>query len=708
MSRTLHVSPSGADDHAGTPSSPLLTISRAAELAMPGDTVLIHAGTYREWVRPPRGGLSDRCRITYAAAPGEHVLVTGAEPVAGWVRAEAIDEGVPAGRDGAPETSAPEAGAADPVDVWRVTVPNAFFSDRGVRNPFATELFGDWVVRPDPRDPEAAPQHLGAVYLDGRALSEAPSLAAVAHPSRRDALVDDWTRTTVPAPDADWATRTWAARVDGEAATTTIQAHFGPGVDPNDHLVEINVRPAVLRPERHHIDWITVRGLELAQAATQWAPPTAEQEGLVGPNWAKGWILEDNVIHDSRCSGVSLGKESSTGQNFAGTRRDKPGYLYQLESVFAARRIGWDKEHIGSHIVRRNQIFDCGQTGIVGHLGCVFSTIEDNDIHDIATRRDFFGHEIAGIKLHAAIDVRIRHNHIHDCTLGTWLDWETQGTRISRNIYHDNARDLFVEVSHGPYLVDHNVFASPAAVEVVSGGGAFVHNLVAGTVRLEPVMDRATPYHLPHSTQVAGYSVIPGGDDRWVGNLFLGGDAQAAYGPEFRGGDRSGIGAGTSVYEGFPASFEEYMGPVLAASGEHDHDTYHGRRLPAYVRANVYAGGARPVPGEPGAAMLSGPVSVAVRVAEGGGADPDEGGPSGEGVILEVMVPAGLSAAARPVVGGADLERTYFAQAEYEEPDGTPALMDVDLVGDVARQGRAVPAGPLYGLREGRAAVRLW
>ena len=46
-----------------------------------------------------------------------------------------------------------------------------------------------------------------------------------------------------------------------------------------------------------------------------------------------------------------------------------------------------------------------------------------------------------------------------------------------------------------------------------SQGGAFVHNLVGGTVRLEQVMDRATPYHQPHSTQVAGYAAIYGGDD---------------------------------------------------------------------------------------------------------------------------------------------------------------------------------------------------
>jgi hypothetical protein len=93
-----------------------------------------------------------------------------------------------------------------------------------------------------------------------------------------------------------------------------------------------------------------------------------------------------------------------------------------------------------SHVIRRNTIFDCGQNGIVGHLGCIFSTIEDNHIHDIAVKREFYGYEIGGIKLHAALEVVIRHNRIHDCSLGTWLDWHTQGTRVTRNVYYANNR----------------------------------------------------------------------------------------------------------------------------------------------------------------------------------------------------------------------------------------------------------------------------
>jgi hypothetical protein len=61
-----------------------------------------------------------------------------------------------------------------------------------------------------------------------------------------------------------------------------------------------------------------------------------------------------------------------------------------------------------------------------------------------------------------------------------------------------------------------------------------------------------------------------------------------------------------------------------------------------------------------------------------------------------------------PRVGGADLERTYFADAEFEERDGTPAVMDTDLVGDVAPAGALVPAGPLHALRDGRNELRIW
>ena len=416
---TLHVATDGADTADGSAGRPLRTISRAAELARPGDTVLVHAGEYREWVRPRRGGLSETRRITYQAAPGEHVVIKGSEPVTGWERDRA---------------AAPCGGRRCPTRC----------SATGTRSPRRSRATGSSSPRPPLR------KHLGDVYLNGLSCYEVSTRGrgdrpAAAHrgPRPLDAALPDRVR------NPGQTRLVWYAEVGED--TTTIWANF-QGADPNAELVEINVRRSVFSPVEHHVDYITVRGFELAQAACPWAPPTADQPGLIGPNWAKGWIIEDNVIHDAKCSAVSLGKEASTGDNYATLRGDKPGYQYQLESVFAARQIGWDREHVGSHVVRRNTIFDCGQNAIVGHLGCVFSTIEDNHIYNIAIKREFYGHEIAGIKLHAAIDVEIRHNRIHDCSLGIWLDWQTQGTRVSRNLCYRNNRDLFVEVSHGPYL----------------------------------------------------------------------------------------------------------------------------------------------------------------------------------------------------------------------------------------------------------------
>ncbi len=655
---TLHVATDGADAADGSDGRPLRTISRGAELAQPGDTVLVHGGEYREWVRPRRGGLSDARRITYQAAPDEHVVIKGSERVTGWEREQG--------------------------SVWRASVPNTLF---GAWNPYVRQVTGDWLV--EPKAPLA--RHLGDVYLSGLSFYEVSTRDEVTDPPQRTEITDHWTRTTSRVRNPEQTQLVWYAEVGADA--TTIWANF-QGADPNAELVEINVRRSVFYPVDHHLDYITVRGFELAQAACSWTPPTAEQPGLIGPNWAKGWIIEDNVIHDAKCSAVSLGKEASTGHNYATMRGDKPGHEYQIESVFAARQIGWDREHIGSHVVRRNTIFDCGQNGIVGHLGCVFSTIEDNHIYNIAIKREFYGHEIAGIKLHAAIDVEIRHNRIHDCSLGTWLDWQAQGTRVSRNLYYRNNRDLFVEVSHGPYLVEHNVLASNVSFESFSQGGAFVHNLIGGTVRLVPVHDRATPYHVPHSTQVAGFAVIYSGDDRWFGNLFLGGDIAKAYGYDTSQGDHPPAGYGTAAYDGSPTSIEDFI-DRMASLPEGSYRRIPGVKEPAYLRDNVYAPGASAFAGESSALALTGEVSF--EVVEDGGE-----------VHVEARLPETFDGARVGVVTGADLPRPRLVDADFEERDGTPAVVDVDLLGERKNPVQEYPAGPIAALSAGKSRIRVW
>ena len=131
-------------------------------------------------------------------------------------------------------------------------------------------------------------------------------------------------------------------------------------------------------------NYITVRGFTLRHAATPWAPPTAEQIGLLGTNWSKGWIIENNRISHSRCAGITLGKH---GDEFDNQSADQAiGYI---ETIRRALQRDWNREHIGSHIVRNNHISHCEQAGVCGSLGAIFSQITGNVIHDIHQEQAF-------------------------------------------------------------------------------------------------------------------------------------------------------------------------------------------------------------------------------------------------------------------------------------------------------------------------------
>jgi alpha-N-arabinofuranosidase len=470
-SREYHVSVTGDDSAAGSASMPLRTISAAAEKAQPGDVITVHEGVYRERINPPRGGTSEERRIVYQAAFGEKVAIKGSEVVTGWEQVQ--------------------------NDTWKVTLADRFF---GKLNPFQDVIRGDWFHR------RGRDHHTGAVYLRGHWLNEAANKEEVLEPVGENPL--------------------WFAQAD--EVGTTIWAQF-KGVDPNEEDVEVNVRRTVFYPDKPGIDYITVRGLTMEHAATPWAPPTAEQIGLIGTHWSKGWIIENNTIRYSVCTGITLGKYGDQWDNTS--QNSAEGYVKTIERALADR---WSKEDIGHHVVRNNHISYCEQSGIVGSMGAVFSTVTGNEIHDIHQSRSFSGFEIAGIKFHGPIDTVIRHNHIYRCGGfgGIWLDWMTQGTRVTGNLLHDNSQDLFVEVNHGPFLVDNNVFLSDGGLLESCGGGAYAHNLFGCPIRLRAELTRETPFHKAHSTQVAGLSKVVGDDERFYNNLFVGHNGLAGYGKE--------------------------------------------------------------------------------------------------------------------------------------------------------------------------------
>ncbi|AOW10547.1 carbohydrate-binding protein [Flavobacterium gilvum] len=603
-----HVSATnGSDANIGLKEKPFKTIMAAAKVAKPGDVITVHAGIYREQITPPRGGTSKEKCITYQAASGEHVVITGSELVKGWEKVQ--------------------------DNTWKLTLPNSFF---GTTNPFDEQIYGSWYHG------KGKPNHTGSVYLNGKRIREAFSFDDVLKTTNSQqywyaeaegnggqilmnfewirpvggklmssmnasveggdqalciSITDRWPfgylkngsilhfdgvdfgdgtdsldfqaatlakggtvemhldtpsgellGTSVVTNTGDWETFSvfnlkMSRKLSGKknvcfvirapkldpSGKTTIWAKFPDGVNPNTATVEVSVRSQVFYPNKTGINYITVRGFVLENAATNWASPSAEQPGLIGPRWAKGWVIENNIIRNSRCSGISLGRptfgHSHHYQKLPPRVYPEPnGGQTEKQLLDYFQNASWTKDEAGFHTIRNNQIYDCGQTGIVGCSGGAFSLIEGNDIHDICLEETFTGEETAGIKLHFAVDAVLKDNHIYNTNRGLWLDWGSQGAQVVGNLFHDNleTEDVFVEVCHGPILFANNIMLSKNAINLGSQGVANVHNLIGGKItggRDRCAGGRFTYFFEPHGTVSVGKPLNEGGDWQWYNNL---------------------------------------------------------------------------------------------------------------------------------------------------------------------------------------------
>lgn len=654
-----YVSGSEKREGDGSKKFPFCTIQEAVRCAGPGDEVIVSPGIYREAVNPIRSGEKER-PIVYRAEVLGKSIITGAEPVKCWERFKG--------------------------DVWLARIPNGLF---GMYNPYTTLIAGDWYYT-------KVPLHTGEVYLNGKSMYEADSIEQVEAPKVHE-----------PSNDAAFSVYRWYTCQDGN--DTLIYANFH-GKNPNEENVEINVRRHCFYPEQAGVDYITVSGFVIRQAATNWAPPTAYQEGMVGPHWSRGWIIEDCEISDSKCVGISLGKYLQPENENKWTRyRMKQGTQTERDAICQAQAEGWTKERIGSHLIRRCHIHDCEQAGIVGHLGCAFSEIKENHIHHIGCKHQLSGAEIGGIKLHAALDVQLIRNHIHHCTRGIWLDWQAQGTRVSGNLFHHNfppeetkcfqspldiGEDLFIEVSHGPTLVDHNLLLSPQSCRIAAQGVALVHNLICGSFtsvgegtnnvsgtetvsvgrrKLADAGPRYTPYHMPHRTELAGFMTILHGDIRCCNNIFV-----QNYKPHMFDYMFSMISlvpqnseAGLAPYDGYMTR-EEYQSLFFedGDEGAQEDRTKYYIPLPVTAEGNVYFNGAKPWTKERNFCEVK-KNGACVKLKE-----------TDKGWVLETelmkLLPQALNT---PVISTEYLGEAFEPEQKFENPDGSPIIFDKDYFG---------------------------
>ncbi len=277
---------------------------------------------------------------------------------------------------------------------------------------------------------------------------------------------------------------------------------------------------------------------------------------------------------------------------------------------------------------------------------------------------------MAGIKFHGAIDTVISHNHVYRTCRGIWLDWMSQGARVTGNLLHDNEsrEDLFVEVNHGPFMVDNNLFLSGNVLNDISHGCAFAHNLFAGRVIAWP-NKRTTPYHKAHSTEIAGMHDLPGGDHRFYNNIFTSPGGKVPW--------------PTKIPKHL--NVQHYFG--LA--------TYDAVKLPIYMAGNVFLHRAEPSKHE-GNLLVEPKVDPWLKLEE----RPD-------GWYLQMMFNKTWADHKRPLVTTEMLGKAKIPDLPYEQPDGTPYRLDTDYFGKKRNTENPAP-GPFQLSGEKVIRLKVW
>lgn len=420
-----------ADDSGpGDQTQPFRTINRAAQVLQPGERVIIASGTYRECVRPARGGDGPSRMISYEAAPGAKVLIKGSEILSdGWQQETVSVAFRP------PGSPAPAEGG---VTAWRHDLDGALFPD--AYNPFALpSIMGQWSWL-DPTKVDMGPylRRRGLVFVDAKPLEpveQLRELAAPALPPVPDFTVPPVSQNGLPArrrggplmqeiggvPDG----RVWV-----DPSGTAIHIRLASGT-PADHMIEVTTRQHAFLPAASGLGYIRVKGLTFQHAGNAYPFP---QYGMVSLAGGDHWILEDNTLEWANGLGLAIGFDG----NSAGAPR--PG---------------------ASQIVRRNTIRYCGVGGI-GGMGTTDALIEDNLIEWCGWADAERGWEAAGAKFHRARNMMFRRNivrHMRHAN-AAWWDSDNANCRITGNIFADVltvSAAVHMEMNREPNQIDNNI-----------------------------------------------------------------------------------------------------------------------------------------------------------------------------------------------------------------------------------------------------------
>ncbi len=340
--RTYHVAQqvaNASDDNDGSPNAPWRTINRAARQLEPGERVLIHRGVYREWVKPVRGGTAPDRMITYEAAPGEEVIVTG------------NDVWTPEWRP--TRYFKPLEG----IVTWEAAIDPRLFERANTFN------LQNFPVQSDDnvwKNYTVSGYRRGAIYADGNPLKQVHEYRDLAHE----------------------ANSFWVEE-DGMA----IHARMPGDRDPSEFTLEITTREQVFAPLEFYCNYIKVKGLKLLHAANG-VPIPGPQRGLVSTSLGHHWIIEDCEIGYANTLGIDCGTKW-WGQNSYrlaeqyGHHIIRRNYLYNCG--VSSMSAWFDLPNKGL-LIEDNKVENCATMPIMDH--CENAGIKLHYVLDSVIRRN--------------------------------------------------------------------------------------------------------------------------------------------------------------------------------------------------------------------------------------------------------------------------------------------------------------------------------
>ncbi len=493
-----------ADDRGpGTPSQPFQTIAPAAAQARPGDTVLIHAGIYRERVAPARGGEPER-PIKYMAAPGEQVSLRGSEIFTPDWQPVARMQGVWRGSlESVPYGQQAYRQQCDPVlysqyRPWRehfnrgkIARPQqAVISEQKKRLAELTEEHS----RIDPMD-------IAFAGIEKKRMSAEQELAQFNHHDQRlrrhlktvgQIFINGRPMTEVETL-GELQETPGAWMIDAEGAAVIL--HSPDGGKPPAGPVEISVRHTVFAPLQRGLGYLHLDGLIIEHAANHfptWGREGWTQIGALSCRSGHHWTVQNCIIRLAKGLGIDCGSEGGGEKHMEFPEAEQNPQSGHGKLNERARQVGF-------HLFRHNQITDNGHCGIagIGHTGTrLLGNLIARNNRDGWTSPWW---EFGGVKFHFFFDGLIEGNLIIDNEAhGIWIDNQWRGSRITGNLILNNLYSgINVELGRGPVLIDNNVIAHTRQGDGVYGHDCaditIAHNLLYANANFGAWFAYATP-----------------------------------------------------------------------------------------------------------------------------------------------------------------------------------------------------------------------